>query len=158
MIKISLFLVAVTLSGAVHAAQSDPEQTAIEQVLTNYRTAVNTGDEALFSTTLLDDDLPFTGVTERTESQGVANSAALRDVASFRRGIFHSGQAYEQSFDHMEIVRHDGLAQASFHWVTRLKDKQGGGEGWKAITLLKIKGQWKIAAEFYTAGPLKTGS
>jgi hypothetical protein len=153
--RFAILFLAIAAGGLACAAPSDSEEAAINQVLINYRTAVNTNDEALFSSIILDADIPFFAVTAQTEPKGVAGSAETRDYESFRKGIFHSGEACEQTFDHIEITRHDGLAQASFHWVTRLKGHQEGGEGWKAVTLLKVKGQWKIASEFYTAGRLK---
>ena len=136
------------------APPSDGDRGEIEKVLTNYRTAVSTGDEALFMTTILDDQIPFFSAGEAASQDGSLHSSGTRDFASFRRSVFHSGRRYRQSFDHVHIEQDGSLAQASLHFVTREEGSDRGGEGWKVLALLKVGDQWKIASEFYTVRSL----
>ena len=136
------------------APLSDADRGEIEKVLTNYRTAVSTGDEALFMTTILDDQIPFFSAGEAASQDGSLRSAGTRDFAAFRRSVFHSGRQYRQSFEHVHIEQDGSLAQASLHFITREQGSDRGGEGWKVLTLLKVGGQWKIASEFYTVRSL----
>jgi hypothetical protein len=138
-------------------ARLDPlagDRMDIEKVLTNYRTAVSTGDEALFMTTILDDQIPFFSAGEVASQDRSLTSVGTRDVATFRRSVFHSGRRYRQSFDQVHIEQHASLAQVSLHFITQEQGSNDGGEGWKAITLLKVGGQWKIASSFYTVAGL----
>jgi hypothetical protein len=136
------------------AHRSDQDRGEIEKVLTNYRTALSTGDEALFMTTILDDQIPFFCAGEAASQDGSLRSSGTRDFASFRRSVFHSGRRYRQSFEHVHIEQDGSLAQASLHFVTREEGSDRGSEGWKVLALLKVGGQWKIASEFYTARSL----
>jgi hypothetical protein len=136
------------------APRSDEDRGQIEKVLTNYHTAVSTGDEALFMTTLLDDQIPFFSAGEAASQDGSLSSAATRDFASFRRAVFHSGRRYRQSFDRVHIEQDSSLAQVSLHFITREQGSNNGSEGWKVLALLKVGGQWKIASELYTARSL----
>ncbi|CAN5368554.1 hypothetical protein BH10PSE1_BH10PSE1_29650 [soil metagenome] len=149
-----------TFPGAEPAfAGQDPasaEVVAIEQVLQNYRTGVSNGDEALFVTTLLNDHIPFYAVRTAAEDVAAVDFPDLQGVPDFRQRIFHGGQRYQQTFDQIEIDQHGALAQASLHFVTRIRDSDQGGEGWKTLTLLKVAGRWKIASEFYTVAPLSS--
>lgn len=132
--------------------QSAADQIAIARVLENYRLAVTTGDEALFSTTLLDDQIPFFAVSDAALPAST-DSQALRGVAGFRQSVFRSGRRYTQRFDAIQIVQHPGLAQAMLHFVTERSDGSGAS-GWKTLTLVNVAGQWKIASEFYTVAAL----
>lgn len=136
------------------ANPNDADRHDIEKVLSNYPTAVSAGDEALFMTTILDDQIPFFSVGEKPSQADSLNSAQTRDFASFRRSIFHSDRHYRQTFDHIQINQDASLAQVSLHFVTRVVGSDSGGEGWKTLTLLKVGGQWKIASEFYTVRSL----
>ena len=139
---------------AIAAAQIDtspkdataPDRIAIAQVLENYRNAVSTGDEALFSTTLLDDQIPFFAVSE---ARAPVESQQMRGVAAFRKAVFHSGRRYTQRFDDIRIAQDGALAQATLRFVTQ-RDDGSGASGWKTLTLLDTGGHWKIASEFYT--------
>ena len=130
-----------------------PDHAAIAQVLENYRKAVSTGDEALFSTTLLDDQIPFFGLGDAQPTPASLTSAGIREVAGFRKSVFNSGRRYTQRFDDIRIVQDGALAQATLHFVTQRGDGDGG-EGWKTLTLIDVGGQWKIASEFYTVRDL----
>ncbi|GEM_PF-3511846 len=130
-----------------------PDHAAIAQVLENYRIAVSTGDEVLFSTTLLDDRIPFFAVRSPPSPGPVPDARQIRGVAAFRRNVFHGGRRYTQRFDDIRIAQDGGLAQASLRFVT-LRDDGSGGAGWKTLTLIDVGGQWKIASEFYTVRAL----
>jgi len=39
---------------------------------------------------------------------------------------------------------------ASLNFLTQRLPDGGAGLGWKVLHLLKVRGQWKIASEFYT--------
>lgn len=136
------------------ASPNDADRRDIEKVLSNYPKAVSTGDEALFLTTILDDQIPFFSVGEKPSQADSLSSIETRDFASFRRSIFHSDKHYRQSFDHIQIRQDASLAQVSLHFVTRVVGSDSGGEGWKTLTLLKVGRQWKIASEFYTVRSL----
>lgn len=138
------------------AASSSEDRGEIEKVLATYCTAVSTGNEALFMSTILDDQISFFSAGQAASQDGALRSAGTRDFASFRRSVFHSGHHYQQSFDRVRIEQDGSLAQVSLHFITREQGPDGGGEGWKALAMLKVGGQWKIVSEFYTVRPLPT--
>lgn len=69
----------------------------------------------------------------------------------FRQGVFASDRKLDQHFFNVHIEQDGAVAQASVDFVTRLAGTQTGSYGWKTIQLLRIRGEWKIASEFYTA-------
>lgn len=148
-------LLAGGVASAAVAAQTSPatDHAAIAQVLENYRTAVSSGDEALFSTTLLDDAIPFFAVGDGLPQPAGLAASQLQGVAAFRQRVFHGGRGYTQRFDDIRIAQDGALAQATLHFVTE-RDDGTGGEGWKILALVLVGGQWKIASEFYTVRAL----
>lgn len=130
-----------------------PDHDAIALVLENYRSAVTRGDEALFLTTLLDDQIPFHAVRDASSPQTSLNSQQTRGATEFLRSVFHSGRRYQQRFDDVRIQQDGTLAQATLRFVTQ-RDDGSGGAGWKTLTLVNVGGQWKIASEFYTVRSL----
>ena len=151
--RIGAALLPLLLGAAcVHATDAPaPAHAAIVQVLETYRTAVSTGDEALFATTLLDDDIPFHAVRAPGEVDPALDSRATRGVAAFRQSVFHGGRRYRQHFTDIRVAQDGALAQATLRFVT-LRDDGSGGAGWKTLTLIDVGGRWKIASEFYTVG------
>jgi len=151
--------VAFPVAGAAAAETAQgphSEAEAIQGVLRDYRTAVSTGDEALFLTTLLDNQIPFFAVDAAADRVADPVFTDLQGVADFRLRVFHSGILYRQTFDQIKIDQHGALAQVTLHFVTRVRDSQEGGQGWKTLTLLKAGLRWKIVSEFYTVGNLVT--
>lgn len=150
------FLALAATADALASTPKDtpaPDHAAIAQVLENYRSAVTRGDEALFLTTLLDDQIPFHAVRDASSPETSLNSQQTRGAAEFLRGVFHSGRRYQQRFDDIRIQQDGTLAQATLRFVTQ-RDDGSGGAGWKTLTLVKVGGQWKIASEFYTVRSL----
>ena len=133
------------------AVSSKEDRAAIEKVLAHYRVAVSTGDEALFLSTILDEQIPFFSVGSTASQDASLRSEGTRDLAGFRRAVFHSGKQYRQTFDHVRIQQDASMAQVWLHFITRVQGSDSGGEGWKTLALLKVGGDWKIASEFYTA-------
>ncbi len=130
-----------------------PDQAGIAKVLENYRIAVSTSNEALFSTTLLDDQIPFHGLGDAKSVGTSTKSQDLKGVAGFRKSVFHSGKRYTQVFEDIHIKQEGSLAQADLRFTTRRGDGSGG-KGWKLLTLVKVGDSWKIASEFYTVWSL----
>ena len=133
------------------SAASSEDRAAIERVLTRYRVSVSTGDESLFLSTILDEQIPFFSAGNAASQDASLRSEGTRDLAGFRRAVFHSGKQYSQTFDHVRIQQDASVAQVWLHFVTRVRGADSGGEGWKTLALLKVGGNWKIASEFYTA-------
>jgi Putative lumazine-binding len=135
--------------------QNDPaEKRAIEHVLSLYTTAVSKGDEATFSSILLNDQVPFSSTAELHLDKAEADHLQTSRYAKFKQSVFESGKHYQQQFYHVHIEQDGALAQASLDFVTQDAQTHEGGYGWKSLTLLKVDGQWKIASEFYTVYPL----
>jgi hypothetical protein len=135
--------------------QNDPaEKRAIEHVLSIYSTSVSNGDEAAFSSILLNDQVPFSSTGELHLDKAKPNELQTSRYARFKQIVFESGKHYQQQFYHVRIEQDGALAQVSLDFVTREAHTHEGGYGWKSLTLLKVNGQWKIASEFYTAYPL----
>lgn len=158
---------ALGLSGAFSAAaadeipnvvgkhQNDPaEKRAIEQVLSLYAASLSKGDEATFSSILLNDQVPFSSTTELHLDKAEPAHLQTSRYAQFKRSVFESGKHYQQQFYHVRIEQDGALAQASLDFVTKDAQTHDGGYGWKSLTLLKVNGQWKVASEFYTVYPL----
>lgn len=146
---IAVIAFAAASARPAHAQPRAGDHAAIAQVLETYRRAVSTGDEALFSTTLLDDQIPFFAVVDGHAQAASLQSQQLRGVAQFRQNVFHSGRRYTQQFDEIRIAQDGALAQATLRFITRRGDGTGGA-GWKTLTLVQVGGDWKIASEFYT--------
>ncbi|PFH08898.1 SnoaL-like protein [Collimonas sp. PA-H2] len=138
---------------------SSPEdRQAIEQLLASYTKSVNTGDEKAFAALLLDEQIPFMA-TNSLDSRSTDNKRLdTHQYEDFRQAVFSSDKKYEQHFYNVRIEQDGRLAQASLDFVTKESKSQKGGYGWKVIQLLKVKGTWKIASEFYTAYPLPSNS
>jgi hypothetical protein len=129
---------------------SSPDRAAIEHVLNNYTTAVTNSDEALFMTTLLDDQIPFFAAGDVTSQLPSLKSADTHAFAAFKRAVFHTNTRYRQTFDHVAIEQDKSLACVRLHFITRVVSSGAAAEGWKTLQLLKVGDQWKIASEFYT--------
>jgi hypothetical protein len=127
-----------------------PDRAAIAQVLNNYTTAVTNGDEALFLTTLLDDQIPFFAAGDVATQPPSLKSADTHAFAAFKRAVFHTNTRYRQTFDHVAIEQDKSLACVRLHFITRVVSSGAAAEGWKTLQLLKVGDQWKIASEFYT--------
>jgi hypothetical protein len=126
------------------------DRAAIAQVLNNYTTAVTNGDEALFLTTLLDDQIPFFAAGDVATQPPSLKSADTHAFAAFKRAVFHTNTRYRQTFDHVAIEQEKSLACVRLHFITRVVSSGAAAEGWKTLQLLKVGDQWKIASEFYT--------
>jgi Putative lumazine-binding len=137
---------------------AEAEKRAIEQVLNSYTQSVTQGDEAAFSALLLNEQIPFTSTSKLSESDADPQHTETRDYQSFKRSVFESGKRYQQAFYNIRIEQDGALAQASLDFVTRIRDTDKGGYGWKTLQLLKVQGQWKIASEFYTVYSLPDGT
>jgi hypothetical protein len=139
-----------TDSGEIPSPASAPDRAAIEHVLNNYTTAVTNSDEALFMTTLLDDQIPFFAAGDVTSQLPSLKSADTHAFAAFKRAVFHTNIRYRQTFDHVAIEQDKSLACVRLHFITRVVSSGAAAEGWKTLQLLKVGDQWKIASEFYT--------
>lgn len=135
--------------------QNDPaEKKAIEHVLSIYATSLSNGDEAAFSSILLNDQVPFASTGELHLDKADPAHLQTSRYARFKQAVFESGKHYRQQLYHVRIEQDGALAQVSLDFVTRDVGTHGGSYGWKSLTLLKVNGQWKIASEFYTGYPL----
>jgi ketosteroid isomerase-like protein len=137
-------------TGETPSPASAPDRAAIEQVLNNYTTAVTNGDEALFMTILLDDQIPFFAAGDVATQPLALKSADTHAFAAFKRAVFHSNTRLHQTFDHVSIEQDKSLACVRLHFITRVVSSGAAAEGWKTLQLLKLGDQWKIAGEFYT--------
>jgi ketosteroid isomerase-like protein len=162
LLALSIGAVIAMTAGLAQAAQAPtfltpPESTsadrqAIETLLKTYTRAVTDGDQKAFEALLLNDQIPFSGVSDPIKPGATAFDP--RDYKSFRKAIFESGVRYTQDFYNVHILQDGSLAEASLDFVTKETKTGRGGWGWKTLQLLKIDGQWKIASEFYTGHPL----
>jgi hypothetical protein len=73
-----------------------------------------------------------------------------RRYTRFRKSVFESGDRYSQQLSNIHIEQHGDLAQVSLDFVTKNLTTGSSGFGWKALLLLKVRGQWRIASELYT--------
>lgn len=80
---------------------------------------------------------------------------SIQDYRGFRTAIFDSGKKFQQRFTNVKIEQVGNLAQVSLDYETATQGEQYAGKGWKVIQLIKFKGQWKIASEFFTGYPDK---
>jgi SnoaL-like domain len=127
------------------------ERIAIEHVLSAYARALSDGDEAAFTSMLLNDQVPFTSTAELHLSKADPAHTQMSRYVDFKRAVFESGRQFKQRFYNVHIEQDGDLAQVSLDFVTREVGRPGGTYGWKALTLLKVAGHWKIAGELYTA-------
>ena len=133
------------------------DRQAIEKLLDTYTTSVTNGDEAAFEALLLDDQVAFSGTYEFTNPGADGARVVTQHYRRFRESIFASGKRYTQHFYNVHIDQDGILAQVSLDFITQETQTGRGGYGWKTIQLLKIRGHWKIASEFYTAKTLPAG-
>lgn len=139
---------------AAMTATPDPETARIHDLLNAYTRCVSTGDRDGFERLLLDTQIPFYGVRDGAVPADLGGLAAVQRYAGFRASVFESGRQYAQTFHDIHIQRDRDLAQVSLRFETRLVGQAGGAQGWKVLQLLKVRGDWKIASEFYTADSL----
>lgn len=142
---------ATPLAEAGHHTSSAEERAAIAAVLDRYTRCVTAGDEAGFRALLLDDDIPFSAVSEVRPGEATS-TATLRRYTDFRDAVFRSGRRFQQTFSNVRIEQDGPLAQASLDFETRRGE--GGSGGWKVLQLVKTAGGWKIASEFFTVRSL----
>ena len=150
-------LALLLVAGATHAHPSGtnaratvPDRAAIRHVLDNYSKAVTDGDEALFMTTLLDDQIPFFAAGDLAAQPPSLKSADTRGVAAFKHSVFHTNTRYRQTLDHVIIEQDSSLASVQLHFITEVVSSGKAWEGWKTLQLLKVGDQWKIVSELYT--------
>lgn len=155
---LSVFLMASYAAGAADVMPAylgrhetnEADRQAIEHVLETYTQSVNTGDRARFESILLDPDIPFSSAdaATRPDDKGLLST---RHYADFKAAVFDSGERFDQRFYNVRIEQDGDLAQVALDFVTLRKGSGRGGHGWKVLHLLKVRGDWKIASEFYTA-------
>ncbi len=131
-----------------HETSAD-DLAAIQTLLTTYTTAVTNHDEAAFETLLLNEAVPFSGVTGKLGA-GAATPPDTQRYSDFRKSIFAPGARYSQQFYNVQIQQDGSLAQVALDFVTKDEASGQAGYGWKTLQLLKVQGHWKIASEFYT--------
>lgn len=132
--------------------QNDPaEQAAIAHVLSVYTKSLSDGNEAAFSSILLNNQVPFSSTEELKLAKADPAHVQTSRYAGFKRAVFESGRHLEQQFYNVHIEQDDALAQVSLDFVTKDVRTHDSTYGWKSLTLLKVNGQWKIASELYTA-------
>jgi hypothetical protein len=122
------------------------DRRAIEVLLSNYTKAVSTKNQALFETLLLSKDIPFSYVSN---GDLAVDEHGTRQYQAFRKSVFE-GPAFTQSFKDVHIHQDGNLADVTLVFVN--VDAKGPSSGWKTMQLLKVKGSWKIASEFFTGG------
>jgi hypothetical protein len=75
--------------------QNDPaEKRVIEHVLSIYSTSVSNGDEAAFSSILLNDQVPFSSTGELHLDKAKPNELQTSRYARFKQIVFESGKHY----------------------------------------------------------------
>lgn len=131
------------------------DRPAILDVLRTYTRSVNTGDQALVESQLLDEKIAFLGFGGTLSPSFEPRLASVQDYASFKRGFPKRGQGVRQRFYNIHIEQDGDLAHVSLNFENAPVDHRGGANGWKTIQLLKIGGDWKIASEFYTVYAMK---
>jgi len=134
------------------------DQQAIRELLKTSTTAVTNGDKAAFESLLLNTDVPFSSMSDLANQHTAAQEVSASQYGKFRQAIFDSGVRFNQQFYNVHIEQDGDLAQVSLDFVTKETNSGQGGYGWKTLQLLKIKGRWKIASEFYTGYPLPKGA
>ncbi|PNG25450.1 hypothetical protein [Methylocella silvestris] len=121
------------------------DRRAIVKVLDTYTKAVSTKNQALFESLLLDKGIPFSGVPlSRKDKDPTVNTSHYEE---FRKAVFE-GEPFTQSFKDIHIKQDGTLAQVSLVFENSTATEKSWG--WKTMELIKVGGQWKIAAEFFT--------
>lgn len=131
-----------------HETSAD-DRAAIEALLTTYTTSVTKHDEAAFEALLLNEAVPFSGVSGKLGA-GAATPPDTQRYADFRKSIFAPGAHFSQQFYNVQIAQDGSLAEVALDFVTKDETSGQAGYGWKTLQLLKVQGQWKIASEFFT--------
>jgi hypothetical protein len=132
-------------------AQSAEDTTAIEGLLATYTRSVSSGDERSFAALLLDENIVFAATDDLPRPDAGSGPPDLRHYSDFHHAVFESGRHFQQQFFNVKIQQDGALAQVSLDFVTMDRDTQRVGYGWKVLQLLKVRGEWKIASELYTA-------
>jgi ketosteroid isomerase-like protein len=149
----SLFFTSVSHSQGSMASSSTaaPDQVAITDVINTYSKAVATRDEALFMSTMLDDQVPLFSANDDPSQKTSLKSADMRELSGLRNIFFHGKEQFQVTFDHITVQQDRSLAQVFAHFVTSVGPKAKPIlDGWKSIQLLKVGSQWKIVSELYT--------
>ena len=121
------------------------DRQAIQALLDAYTRAVSTKDRRLFETLLLNQSIPFSSADAAVEAADREDGS--RNYARFRSGVF-DGEPFTQRFRNVRIEQDGALASVTLVFVNTRPGSSSWG--WKTLHLLKIKGAWKIASEFYT--------
>lgn len=132
-------------------APSPEDQILILQLLTQYTSSVNDGDARRFESLLLDQNIPFSGVSKDFGTS--ADLASVQNYQGFKQALFGDGKRFKQRHSNVKIEQVGLLAQVSLDYETALQDEAYSGKGWKVLHLLKVGGHWKIASEFYVGYP-----
>jgi len=122
----------------------------IQALLNTYTHSLNTGDRQAFEAQLLDTNIPFFGLPGHLPTDFAGDLSAVQNYPAFRRVVFESNDKFAQTFSNVRIDQNGDLAQVSLNFLTQRLPDGGAGVGWKVLHLLKVRGQWKIASEFYT--------
>ncbi|WP_010184620.1 nuclear transport factor 2 family protein [Sphingomonas sp. PAMC 26605] len=121
------------------------DRRAIEAVLGTYTRAVSTKNQALFESLLLSKAIPFSGIPVSQHAGSTSVDTARYE--DFRKGVFE-GEPFTQRFQDIHIAQDGALAQVSLVFVNTTAKEDIWG--WKTMQLVRVGGQWKIAAEFFT--------
>jgi hypothetical protein len=143
-------------SPGIHNGNEADRQT-INTLLKSYTDSVKSGDQERFESLLLHLDIPFSGLRNLALYDANDETVDVRNYKTFKASIFDSGIAFDQQFYNLKIEQEGNLAQVSLDFVTTKTACDTQVYGWKVLHLLKIRGTWKIASEFYTANPLERG-
>ena len=138
---------------ATYNGPAAEDNVKIQQVLANYTRSVSEGNRELFESQLLDLNIPFSGIPNGGKFLKPSQLASIQNYSGFRKGIFESGQKFQQRFSNIKIEQVENLAQVSLDYETALQGTPYDGKGWKVIQLIKLNGQWKIVSEFFTSYP-----
>jgi hypothetical protein len=136
-----------------------PDQAAITAVINTYSKAVATRNEALFMSTMLDDQIPLFSANDDPSQKASLKSADIHELSDLRNAFFHSKGQFQVTFDHISVQQDRSLAQVFAHFVTSVgPNAKPVLDGWKSIQLLKVGSQWKIVSELYTIENLPSKS
>ena len=121
------------------------DKAAIAKLLHTYTEAVSSKNQNLFESLLLNKDIPFSEASSAIKAGVVSHGT--QNYEGFRESVFE-GPPFTQRFQDVHIDQDGPLAAVSLVFIN--ESPGGSSWGWKALQLLKIKGQWKIASEFFT--------
>jgi hypothetical protein len=82
-------------------------------VLSIYTTAFSNGDEAAFSSILLNDQVPFSSTGELHLDKAEPAHVRTSRYTRFKQIVFESGKHDQQQFYHVRIEQDGALAQVS---------------------------------------------